>query len=308
MESIQSALKQWSNSTRIQDRLEAAKQELRTDPIVMQFLSNERVTEEMFDQGLMKLYEYRKERHHCAECPGLAKCPNMMKGYEPEIIVVRGHLDLRYQACDLKRKEEEQKQQQQLIKSLYIPKDILTARFESLQLDSDREEASAAALEFALRAQPGEDGQGLYFYGKFGVGKTYLMGAIANELKDRGIETFIVYTPDFFREMKQSIGDGSFQKKLDLVKQAQVLILDDIGAETTSSWIRDDVLGAILQHRMLEKLPTLFTSNYDYDELETHLSYSDKSGIEELKAKRIMERIKHYTDPIFVKGKNRRAR
>src|SRR5699024_10264885 len=113
---------------------------------------------------------------------------------------------------------------------------------------------------------PGEDGEGLYLYGKFGVGKTYLMGAVMNALKSRDIDSFIVYTPDFFREMRQAIGDGTFQEKLDTVKQARVLILDDIGAETISGWIRDDVLGAILQHRMLEKLPTLFTSNYDYDE------------------------------------------
>src|SRR5690606_7794142 len=130
--------------------------------------------------------------------------------------------------------------------------------------------------------------KGLYLYGKFGVGKTFIMGAIANELADRQIETMLVYTPDFFREMKQSIGDGTITEKLDRVKNAQVLILDDIGAEGISSWIRDDVLGVILQYRMMENLPTLFTSNYDFDELEEHLAYSERSGYERLKAMRIM--------------------
>ncbi|GAF67049.1 primosomal protein DnaI [Bacillus sp. TS-2] len=162
------------------------------------------------------------------------------------------------------------------------------------------------ALDFAENVQPGEDGNGLYLYGRFGVGKTYIMGAIANRLKKRHIETFIVYTPDFFREMKQAIGDGSLQEKLEALKTSSVLILDDIGAETMSAWIRDDILGAILQHRMLEKLPTLFTSNFDYDELENHLSFSNKGGIEELKAKRIMERIRHFSRAVEVKGKNRR--
>ena len=206
------------------------------------------------------------------------------------------------------KSEKKQKQEQKLIQSLYIPKDVLTASFNQLEADSSRMEASKAALQFAMNANPGEDGMGLFLYGKFGVGKTYLMGAVANELKERGIETFIIYTPDFFREMRASIGDGSFQEKIEAVKKAQVLILDDIGAETTSSWTRDDVLGTILQHRMLEKLPTLFTSNYDYDELERHLSYSDKGGTEELKAMRIMERIRHQTKSVLVKGENRRRR
>lgn len=74
-----------------------------------------------------------------------------------------------------------------------------------------------------------------------------------------------------------------------------------------SSWVRDDILGVILQHRMLEKLPTLYTSNYDFDELEEHLAYSQKGGIEQLKSKRIMERIRHFAEPVFIEGENRRG-
>ncbi|MBP3949729.1 primosomal protein DnaI [Bacillus suaedae] len=309
MESLQSSLKQWTKNKNIQQQLDEARTALLQDPFVSKALQQfDEVSEEMVEQGLMKLYEYKKELHHCSECPGLSKCPNMMQGYQPKLTVVRGTLDLSYQACSKKEQHDKEKQERQLIKSFYVPKEILSATFDSLDDISEREEASRRALSFAMEARPGEDGDGLYFYGKFGVGKTHLMGAIANELREKGIQTFLVYTPDFFREMKQSIGDGSFQKKLDMVKQAEVLILDDIGAETISGWIRDDVLGAILQHRMLEKLPTLFTSNYDYDELEDHLSYSDKGGIEELKAKRIMERIKHFTTFVTVEGDNRRRR
>ncbi|MDV2684808.1 primosomal protein DnaI [Alkalihalophilus lindianensis] len=308
MKPIQSTLKQWTKSAGLQERLENQKKELFKDPFIQEFLRMEKysLTTEMVDRGMVKLYEFKKERTHCANCPGLKACPNMMKGYQPTLQIERGHLELRYLPCALKVQEKQHKEQQQLMKSLYIPKDILKARFEDIDMDGEREEAGAAALEFALKAEPGENGEGLYFYGKFGVGKTYLMGAIANELYERGVESYTVYTPDFFREMKQSIGDGTFQGKLDRIKRAKVLILDDIGAETTSSWVRDDVLGVILQYRMLEKLPTLFTSNYDYDELEEHLSYSDRGGIEELKAKRIMERIKHQTTFVTVKGHNRR--
>ncbi len=42
----------------------------------------------------------------------------------------------------------------------------------------------------------------------------------------------------------------------------------------------------------------VITSNLDLDELEDHLAHSDKGGIERLKAKRIMERIRHYVDVI----------
>ncbi|WP_062047819.1 primosomal protein DnaI [Bacillus sp. JCM 19034] len=310
MESIQKSLKLWTENNKLQQRLNEARVAIVRDPIIQKALQNQEapVTEEMIENALVNLFEYKKERSNCNDCPGLANCPNMMKGYQPELSIVRQSIELSYYPCEKKTAAEQERKQKEMIKSFYVPKEILTATFDTLDQDPNREEASRLALAFSLKANPGEDGQGLYFYGKFGVGKTYLMGAIANELKDRGISSFIVYTPDFFREMKQSIGDGTFQKKIDIVKKAPVLILDDIGAETISAWVRDDVLGVILQHRMLEKLPTLFTSNYDYEELERHLSYSDKGGIEELKAKRIMERIKHFTSFVKVEGANRREK
>ena len=68
----------------------------------------------------------------------------------------------------------------------------------------------------------------------------------------------LVYFPEFLREIKSSIQDNSIGEKIDAVKRVQVLMLDDIGAEAMSSFVRDDVLGAILQFRMLENLPTLY--------------------------------------------------
>lgn len=44
-------------------------------------------------------------------------------------------------------------------------------------------------------------------------------------------------------------------KKSTDLKMQTVLILDDIGAEFLSSWFRDEILGAILQYRMMERLP-----------------------------------------------------
>ncbi|GAY75012.1 helicase loader DnaI [Sporolactobacillus inulinus] len=94
----------------------------------------------------------------------------------------------------------------------------------------------------------------------------------------RHITSLIVYVPDFFREIKGAIQDHSVDEKLEVLKKTPVLILDDIGAETITPWIRDEVLGSILQYRMMDHLPTLYTSNFNYDELEDHFSYSQKAG------------------------------
>jgi primosomal protein DnaI len=114
----------------------------------------------------------------------------------------------------------------------------------------------------------------------------------------------MVYVPEFVREVRDAISEGSVMDKLDALKKVSVLILDDIGAETLTPWIRDEVLGAVLQYRVAEGLPVIYTSNLSLDELEDHLAYSHKGGVERTKAKRIMERIRHYVDVYFVDGPN----
>lgn len=230
-----------------------------------------------------------------------------MKGYSPNLFLNQGSIDVGYSPCPLKEKQDEERRQRSLFQSLYVPKEVLNARFLEIEINPERIDAIQTAEKYVKDFVPGKTKHGLYFYGDFGVGKTYVMCAIANELALlKNVKSLMVYTPDFFRDLKNAIGSDRFQEKLTYIKTVPLLILDDIGAEAISGWIRDEVLGSILQYRMMENLPTLYSSNYDYNELEEHLAYSEKAGTELLKAKRIMERIRHYTISKYIGGKNRR--
>lgn len=288
------------------------KAEILQNKRVQSFLQvNSTMTNEQVERGMNELFQYKSQWDNCDQCPGLDQCPNLIQGHQPELNIYHSDLQITYNACPLKRKDDERKRHSSFIKSLYIPKEITQVSFDDFHEDNtSRTMAFAKAMEFSVNVQPGEEGKGLYIHGPFGVGKTFLIGAIANELAERSIETMIVYAPDFFRELKNGINDGSYQKKLDVVKNAKVLILDDIGAETMSNWIRDDILGAMLQYRMMERLPTLYTSNFDLEGLEEHLTYTQRGGVEKmdkLKAKRILERIRHLNEVIEMKGNNKRG-
>ncbi|RNA70305.1 primosomal protein DnaI [Alteribacter keqinensis] len=311
MEPIGRSIRKLSGGN-FEKRLEALMQEVLEDSRIQAFLSKQNgLTEAQIERHLNDLFQYKKEWANCDRCPGLENCPNLMQGYQPELKMYRDDIQVSYHPCPLKKKSDERKRQASFIKSLYIPKEIVAVTFKDIDQDNaSRVTAIKKALQFSQETKPGEDGKGLYITGSFGVGKTYLMGAVSNALAEREIESMIIYTPDFFRELKQGITDGSYQDKLETVKRVPVLILDDIGAETMSAWVRDDILGALLQYRMMEKLPTVFTSNYDLDELETHLTYTNRGGVENievLKAKRIMERIRHLNEEIAMKGTNRRT-
>jgi primosomal protein DnaI len=310
MQSIDDALKKMFPNS-MQANIQEIQNQLLQNPEIRDFLLQQEeqgLTSDMVRRSLTKLYQFQQESSNCKTCEGLSHCKNMINGYRPKLIRNGPSIDLQYERCQYKIRHDDVSEKSKLVQSFFIPKEILGASFETLEdtTNETRFDAIREAADFVKHFNPGEKIKGLYLYGTFGVGKTFLMGAIANALAKKNISSALVYAPDFFREMKNSIGEQNIDKKMDVIKKVPVLVFDDIGAETMSAWIRDEILGSILQYRMMENLPTLFTSNYDYEGLEEHLAYSHKTGTELMKAKRIMERIKHNTMPVYMDGDNRR--
>lgn len=308
MEKINRTLKRIASSENFQKRYEKMRQETLSNPAVKSFIleHQDELNKDSIEKGLNKLYEYINQSKECNKCESLDGCINMMKGYQPELVLVRNTIDVRYERCPRKIMDEEKRKNEKLIKSLYVPKDILNATFEDLEHDDNRIDAIQKSLSFILNYEQGKPAKGLFLYGEFGVGKSYLLGAIANKLAKKQISSMIVYVPELLREMKSSIADSTLNEKIEALKKEPILMLDDIGAEAMSSWTRDEVLGPILQFRMLESLPTFFTSNFDLKGLEHHLTYSQRGEEEKMKARRIMERIRTLSQPVLVDGPNRR--
>ncbi|RST76562.1 primosomal protein DnaI [Siminovitchia acidinfaciens] len=309
MESINKTMQRLYQTPEFRKRYEDLKQEVLENHDIRAFLmeNSDMITEQMIETGLMKLYEFTSQAKNCKDCPGLSACENIMQGYEPSLVIVNNRIDIHYRACPEKIIDDERRKTKKLIESFYMPKEILNASFADFSLDSEgRLDAFEYAERFSAEYEQGSSMKGLYLHGEFGVGKSYLLGAIANQLAQKGISSLIVYVPEFLREMKQSLGDQTLNEKLEAVKKAHVLMLDDIGAEAMSSWTRDEILGSIMQYRMHEQLPTFFTSNFDFSGLEYHLTYTQRGEEEKMKARRLMERIKYLSIPIKLGGPNRR--
>lgn len=290
-------------------RLDELQQEVLEDPGIQGFIeeNSEDISKQVISRSLSKLYEYKSQSHDCNDCPSLEQCANFMKGYEPKLVLDRNLIDVEYVRCKRGVIEDERKKVTSMIDSIHMPKEVMEASLSSLDLQDDsRVVAVRAAKDFLNEWERTNvlPAKGLYIYGKFGVGKSYLLGALANELAARHIHSVVVYVPEFLREMKQAIQDQSLPEKVEFVKKAPVLMLDDIGAETMSSWTRDEIIGTILHYRMSEQLPTFMSSNFNYDELQHHLSYTQRGEKEVVKAGRIMERIKALTNPVALRGKN----
>ncbi|MTD38674.1 primosomal protein DnaI [Erwinia sp. CPCC 100877] len=290
-------------SERYQDLMEKVLQ----DSDVQAFISEnrDRLTDDDIQKSYAKLYEFVQEKRKFQ-----LNDPTMIApGYEPRLAMNFHYIDVTYiptEALIAKQREEEIRKR---VKAMDMPKDIKEATLDRFDLSSEgRVRALSEASDFLENypAAPKEFHKGLYLVGQFGVGKSFLLGAIANALAEKGFTTTIVHFPTFSVEMKQAIGKDQVGEKLDAVKKSPVLMIDDIGAESMTSWIRDDVLSVILQYRMQEQLPTFFSSNLKMKELETHLTVSQRGDEEPLKARRIMERIRYLAKEIVMIGNDRR--
>lgn len=244
------------------------------------------------------------ELKNCKNCKNIMECKNTMCGYVYYPSILQDNLVFSYVPCKYKKKLDNDTSYQNNIISFDMPKEIINASMKDIYTDDkNRLEAIKWLTTFIKKIENGEKSKGLFLTGNFGCGKTYLVAAAFNELAKKGKKVACLYYPEFLRSLKERFSDD-YREIFDKVKKCDLLLIDDIGAETVTCWNRDEVLGTILQYRMQEDLPTFFTSNLSINELETHLAYNDSEG--KLKARRIIERIKYLTDNITMIAENRR--
>lgn len=299
MKSVQDRLSQTTNPS--PKSYQQLYQEIVSDSEVAAFIKKEGLTQQEITLSISKFLEYISQRDLFVKQDEAY----IAKGYQPVLVMNEGYADVSYLETEELveyRRLEAIKNRIQLINMPASLKNVTVADID--KSDENRVEVMLAIADFVKRFE--EKPKGLYIYGNFGIGKSYLMAYLANLLSKTHLQsTTMLYYPTFVVDIKNAIKDGSVKERIDEIKLAQVLVLDDIGAEQHSPWVRDDVLQVILQYRMQENLPTFFTSNFSFDDLERHFA-SGKSGDETWQAKRVMERIRYLARDLHLKGKNRR--
>ncbi len=294
----------WKNEQRLEDNFIKALK----DPDFVKVVNTLNVPDKIKYRYTTQLKEIANNISICSKCRGLSFCPYEIKGVYKEAIVENNIIKFVYKNCPFKEKHDKDLSYLKNIYSYKMPKEIMEASFKKIYKDdSNRLETIKYLKEFYDNYFKNKK-KGLYLYGNFGCGKTYLIAALFNELAKKNIHSTVIYFPEFLRSLKASFGntEGDFNERFDEVCNTPLLLLDDIGAEKVSDWSRDEVLGVILQHRMQEGLPTFLTSNLSLKELEDHLTITSKAD-DKVKARRIIERIKFLTTEIKMISVNRRA-
>jgi DNA replication protein DnaC len=190
-------------------------------------------------------------------------------------------------------------QAERLLKKAAIPR-----RYEHCTLDTfepgfghaDQSLAKAhmMARRFVGDYPVGTEGRGLLLTGDVGVGKTHLaVGVVQALVLDKGVRGLFCDYRELLKRIQESYNPAVATTELQIlapVFEAEVLILDELGAQKPTDWVWDTV-ALILNTRYNDKRTTLITTNYR--NLPAALARNaDKTVREETLGDRITERMR----------------
>ncbi len=269
------------------------KYEFQSDPnVVKDYI--EQVAEKLpqYDVNIYNVNDFQvllTEKENCRKCKGLAECKNANYG----LFTVYNDDYFSLQECRYRKTEQKRIFEHNLIKTLYLPQKILEATMEDFdQNTGSRKEIFKFVVDFISNYTKDSKKQGLYLYGSFSIGKTYTLACIANELARNNISCLLIYFPDLVVDLKNAINTPQrFEELINMLKSIEVLMLDDLGSENITPWVRDEILGPIINYRVLENKPIFISSNLKPNDLVIHLAITETPS-NQIKAERIVSRLK----------------
>lgn len=177
--------------------------------------------------------------------------------------------------CPNHRVELDSERQEKLLKISNLSA-FADKTFASFHIRSDYTPEEQDSLKIALQAahQFADNPEGwLLLKGTYGCGKTHLAAAIGNWRLLKGDMVLFITTPDLLDHLRNAYSPSSDTDYDDLfqrVRNTRMLILDDLGVENPSQWAQEKLF-QLLNHRYSYRLPTVITTNMDFQRLDPRL-------------------------------------
>jgi DNA replication protein DnaC len=199
--------------------------------------------------------------------------------------------------CECQETEREERR----LAAAHIPERYRQYTLDGFETDfrgADRSLGRAAltARRFVDEYPGDTGGKGLLFIGSIGVGKTHLaVGVLRRLVQERGAKGLFCDYRELLKNIQNSYNPQVNTTELELLKPifaAEVLVLDDLGAQKPNEWVWDTV-ALILNTRYNDKQTTIITTNYtDLPAAGGNLSSAERAAREQTLGDRIGDRMR----------------
>jgi len=190
---------------------------------------------------------------------------------------------------ELQRQEEQKKKEQKEIQYLKngVPLRFKDVCFKNTIISEINQEIYQKSLDWTeLFLEKQTNGKGLFFFGPFGIGKTHLVFCITHKIhfeSDYNYFFNFYSTPTLLEKTRCSFNFENIVNPITTLIECnpQLLILDDLGKEKSSEWVKEQ-LYILINHRYENLLPIIFTSNCNEKDLSKNLGEAIISRIYEM--------------------------
>jgi DNA replication protein DnaC len=187
-----------------------------------------------------------------------------------------------------------------------IPKRYLECDFNTFIPNNESQRTAVwLAQKLSSEFHPGYDGQGILFVGNCGVGKTHLAVSILKAIAKKGYSCMFYEFGSLLKEIQDSYNSNTQSSELKVLSpifEAEILVLDEIGASKPTEWVRD-TMAHIINTRYNDKKLTVFTTNY-FDKVrnEREETLEDRIGV------RLRSRLHEMCKTIVIGGEDYRRK
>ncbi len=271
---------------------------------IQEFLKLNKLNPSIIYDYWVEFLDFNDDYHQCLKCNGLSCCVKDNIGLKKNLVYRDECISLELSTCIFGKTIEKKRDidRQYVIKN--INDDLLFTDLKSLDIVKNINNQSLntkRAYTNVLSVIAGENNhKGLFVYGSIESDKTKLFAGMALELAKSGKNIGFVHFPTYLLDLKASFSSGEQSFTIDKLMNVDYLFLDSIGEENVTAWSRDEILLTVLSYRLLNNLPTFFTSMYTFKELESIYTLKNKDTSDKIRAKTLISKMKAMSNEIMI--------